>query len=151
MTRPVGSGARVALELAPLVADKDIDFDIETQPAAVQAHDWMLRELSRNLLHNAIKHTPAGGALSVRVMADARTAALVVSDTGPGIPPSFSRACSSPSRRETCAVGPGWAWPSATRSWAPWAARIELENREKDRRTAGLDATVRLPLAQNRP
>ena len=41
----------MALELAPLIADKDIDFDIETRPAPVQAHEWMLRELSRNLLH----------------------------------------------------------------------------------------------------
>jgi two-component system sensor histidine kinase TctE len=50
----------VALDLSPLLADKDIDFDIATVPALVRAHDWMLRELTRNLLHNAIKHTPPG-------------------------------------------------------------------------------------------
>jgi two-component system, OmpR family, sensor histidine kinase TctE len=54
----------LVLEMAPLLADKDIDFGIDTQAANVRAHDWMLRELTRNLLHNAIKHTPEGGVLS---------------------------------------------------------------------------------------
>jgi two-component system sensor histidine kinase TctE len=47
---PVAAGGR-----------RDLDFDIATQPAPVRAHEWMLRELTRNLLHNAIRHSPAGG------------------------------------------------------------------------------------------
>ena len=57
----------VALDLAPLVADKDIDFDLQTEPVTVQAHEWMLNELFRNLLHNAVKHTQAQGRLRVTV------------------------------------------------------------------------------------
>ncbi|MDP2263352.1 MAG: sensor histidine kinase N-terminal domain-containing protein [Hydrogenophaga sp.] len=57
----------VALDLAPLMAERGIDFDIETAEVTVLAHDWMLNELTRNLLHNAIKHTPAGAPLSVVV------------------------------------------------------------------------------------
>jgi two-component system sensor histidine kinase TctE len=75
----------VALDLSPLLADKDIDFEISHRARPVRAHDWMLRELSRNLLHNAIRHTPAGCSLSVRVVADAHHAALTVADSGPGI------------------------------------------------------------------
>ena len=52
----------VALELSPLIADKDLDFEIATAPAPVRAHEWMLRELARNLLHNAIRHSPRGRA-----------------------------------------------------------------------------------------
>ena len=48
----------MALELSPLIAEKDLDFEIATVPAPVRAHEWMLRELTRNLLHNAIRHTP---------------------------------------------------------------------------------------------
>jgi hypothetical protein len=51
----------------------------------VLAHEWALRELTRNLLHNAIKHTPPGGRLAVRLVADVRSAALTVADSGPGI------------------------------------------------------------------
>ena len=60
----------MALELSPLIAEKDLDFEIATVPAPVQAHEWMLRELTRNLLHNAIRHSPAGGPLTVHVAKD---------------------------------------------------------------------------------
>jgi two-component system sensor histidine kinase TctE len=52
----------VALDVSALIAEARLDFDIETLPRHVQAHEWALRELTRNLLHNAIKHTPPGGA-----------------------------------------------------------------------------------------
>lgn len=81
----------MALDLSPLIAEKDIDFGIETQPGRVQAHEWMLSELTRNLLHNAIKHTPAGGMLTMRTVCEAGRVVscrvvLSVSDSGPGIP-----------------------------------------------------------------
>lgn len=139
----------MALELAPLVADKDIDFDIETQPAPVQAHEWMLRELARNLLHNAIKYTPPGGALSVRVVADARTAALVVSDSGPGIAAELQPRLFQPFSAGDVRSGSGLGLAICHEIVRALGGGIELQNREKDRRSAGLDATVRLPLAQN--
>ena len=54
----------------------DLDFGIHTEAAPVRAHEWMLRELTRNLLHNAIKHCPEGGTLAMRLVSDGRTAAL---------------------------------------------------------------------------
>lgn len=139
----------IALELAPLVADKDIDFEIETQPAPVLAHEWMLRELSRNLLHNAIRHTPAGGALSVRVLADARTAALVVSDSGPGIPAELQPRLFQPFSAGDVRSGSGLGLAICQEIVRALGGTIQLENREKNSRPAGLVATVRLPLAQN--
>jgi two-component system, OmpR family, sensor kinase len=46
-----------------------------------------LRILLRNLIDNAIKHTPAHGAVAVEVVRDARGAVLRIEDSGPGIPP----------------------------------------------------------------
>ena len=40
-----------------------------------------------NLLSNALRHTPAGGAVSVRAFAEGEEALIVVSDTGEGIHP----------------------------------------------------------------
>ncbi|MCB2016317.1 MAG: sensor histidine kinase [Hydrogenophaga sp.] len=77
-TSSLDASARgVALDLAPLLVEKEIDFDIDTEPTAVVAHEWMLMELTRNLLHNAIKHTPDGGQISVRVGRDAGGMALL--------------------------------------------------------------------------
>ncbi|MBC5783024.1 sensor histidine kinase [Ramlibacter sp. USB13] len=139
----------VALDLAPLVADKDIEFDIETVPAPVLAHEWMLRELSRNLLHNAIKHTPPGGTLSVRVHADTRTGALVVSDSGPGIPAELQARLYQPFSAGDVRSGSGLGLAICQEIVRALGGTIELENREKDSRAAGLTATVRLPLAEN--
>jgi len=139
----------IALELAPLVADKDIDFDIETQPAPVRAHEWMLRELARNLLHNAIRHTPAGGALSVRVLADAQAAALVVSDSGAGVSQELQARLFQPFSAGDVRSGSGLGLAICHEIVAALGGSIELQNREIDRRVAGLDATVRVPLAQN--
>ena len=51
----------VALDLAPLIAQQQLDFEIDTVSAPVRAHEWALRELTRNLLHNAIKHSRRAG------------------------------------------------------------------------------------------
>jgi two-component system, OmpR family, sensor histidine kinase TctE len=60
----------VALDLAPLIADKRRSTSSSRpNPAPVRAHEWALRELTRNLLHNAIKHTPPGGAAALRLVA----------------------------------------------------------------------------------
>ena len=50
----------------------------------------MLRELLSNLIDNALRYTPAGGSVTVRVRRDGAggPALLEVEDTGPGIAPS---------------------------------------------------------------
>lgn len=81
----------VALDLAPLIAERDIDFEISTEGAVVRAHEWMLTELARNLLHNAIKHTPPGKRMHVLVHpapagGGGQQAVFAVSNDGPSIP-----------------------------------------------------------------
>ncbi|MGQ0622502.1 MAG: sensor histidine kinase [Panacagrimonas sp.] len=46
----------------------------------------LLAQAIGNLLDNAIKHTPAGGSIHLRVARGPATAELTVTDTGPGIP-----------------------------------------------------------------
>ena len=46
-----------------------------------------LRQLLLNLTDNAIKYTPSGGEVQVRVAREDRSARVDVNDTGPGIPP----------------------------------------------------------------
>ncbi len=141
----------VALELAPLIAEKDIEFEIATVPAPVRAHEWMLRELTRNLLHNAVKHTPARGRLDVRIQADPRTAALVVADTGPGISPDLRKRLFEPFSAGDVRTGSGLGLAICRQIVLALAGTISLENRENHRGVEGLDATVRLPLAAEAP
>jgi len=139
----------VALDVSPLIADKDIDFEITTTPAWVQAHDWMLRELSRNLLHNAVRHSPPGAPLSVRLVTEERHAALTVSDSGPGISAELRSRLFQPFSAGDMRSGSGLGLAICHEIALALGGSIALENREEHGHVAGLDATVRLPLAQN--
>jgi two-component system sensor histidine kinase TctE len=141
----------VALELSPLIADKDLDFEIATACAPVRSHEWMLRELTRNLLHNAIKQTPAGRALSVQVVTDANSAALTFADSGPGIAAALRTRLFQPFSPGDARSGSGLGLAICHEIVRALGGTISLENREAHGRIEGLDATVRLPLADNRP
>jgi two-component system, OmpR family, sensor histidine kinase TctE len=139
----------VALELSPLIADRDIDFEIATTTAPVRSHEWMLRELTRNLLHNAIKHSPAGGALGVQVVADANSVALTLADSGPGIGVELSARLFQPFSAGDARSGSGLGLAICHEIVRALGGTISLENRKAHGRIEGLDATVRLPLAEN--
>jgi two-component system sensor histidine kinase TctE len=81
----------VALEAAtawvPEALKKHIDLGLEEAggPVMVEGDAGRLRELLDNLLDNAIRYTPDGGKVTVRVSGS--PAAIAVSDDGPAIPP----------------------------------------------------------------
>lgn len=137
----------VALDLAPLIADKDIDFEIETQPARVLANPWMLRELSRNLLHNAIRHVEPQGQLQVRVGTDGDAAVLTVSDSGPGISDDLESRLFQPFSPGTRG-GSGLGLTICHEIATTLGGSIVLRNRKSSENVIGLDVVVRLPLAQ---
>jgi len=139
----------IALELSPLIADKDLDFELATVPAPVRSHEWMLRELARNLLHNAIRHTPAGGALSVHVVADTNAVALTIADSGPGIPAELRTRLFQPFSPGDARSGSGLGLAICHEIVRALGGTINLENRETHGHIEGLDATVRLPRAEN--
>ena len=137
----------VALDLAPLIAGKEFDFELSAPTAApVRAHEWMLRELVRNLLHNAIKHTPAGAMLSVQLYTDARHAALTVADSGPGIGPDLAARLFQPFSAGDVRNGSGLGLAICREIAQALGGEIAVLNRTQHGRVLGLEATVRLPL-----
>jgi two-component system sensor histidine kinase TctE len=79
------------IELLPLAARKSIDLGLEgtEQPVTVAGNPVLLREMLTNLIDNALRYTPSGGLVTVRVDqagGAAPHARLYVSDTGVGIP-----------------------------------------------------------------
>lgn len=142
----------VALDLAPLIAQARLDFELERQAAPVRAHEWALRELTRNLLHNAVKQSPAGGRLAVRLVCDARTAALTIADSGPGLPDELQRHLFEPfSSGDPARGGVGLGLTICREIVESLGGQIELNNRLQGSRVAGLDAVVRLPLEAAAP
>jgi two-component system sensor histidine kinase TctE len=82
---------QVALELAQQAVAKDIDLSLESDDEVrVRGNALLLHELVSNLIDNAIRYTPAGGTITLRVRGG-RTGPgplLEVEDSGPGIAPA---------------------------------------------------------------
>jgi signal transduction histidine kinase len=81
--------ARDASELYEPVAEEKgvrltVATDDDTPPVAAQRE--LLAQALTNLLDNAVKYTPAGGIITVRVAAAGGGVSLTVSDSGTGIP-----------------------------------------------------------------
>ena len=66
----------------------DLGYEPPAAPVAIPGNPTMLRELLSNLIDNALRYTPAGGSVTVRVRSDAEHVYLEVEDTGPGIAPA---------------------------------------------------------------
>ena len=80
----------VTRRLWPMARKKRIDLGFEggDAPVFARANPGLLQEALSNLIDNAIRHTPHGGSVTVRVDATQDMAAVHVLDTGPGIPES---------------------------------------------------------------
>ena len=136
----------VALDVAPLIAGKGLDFDLQTEPITLRARDWMLRELTRNLLHNAIRHTPAGGLLAITLARAGGQAHLTVADGGPGIAPELAERLFQPFSAGAGGTGSGLGLAICHEIVQTLGGRIQLVNRMHNGRVDGLDAIVSLPI-----
>jgi two-component system sensor histidine kinase TctE len=144
----------VTLDISPLIAEKNLDFEIYTEDCNILAHDWMLRELSRNLLHNAIKYSPAGGALSVRLEALDQFAQLTIRDSGQGISPELQERLFQPFSAGDIRTGSGLGLAICLEVVKALNGAITLTNRYDNEqvtgkmtgKVVGLDTVVRLPL-----
>jgi two-component system OmpR family sensor kinase len=61
-------------------------LELPDEPVTVRGDEGRLHQVLANLLSNAARHTPAGTAVTVAVSPGIDTAAISVTDNGPGIP-----------------------------------------------------------------
>ncbi len=154
---------RAPVDLARVVADcvgdagladptRADDLSVEA-PAAliVTGDDAQLRQVAANLVANAVRHTPQGTPIRVRLSAEDDRAHVTVADEGPGLAPEhaarvfepFYRA--DPSRtRTTGGAGLGLAIVAAI--VADHGGTVDVESVEGQ----GATFTVRLPLGSTR-
>jgi signal transduction histidine kinase len=78
MLRPLAAARHVTLAVHAAAADADREIAIDAQ---------RLVQVLSNLVGNAVKFTPPGGAIDVEYTVDEDVLAVAVTDTGPGIAP----------------------------------------------------------------
>jgi two-component system sensor histidine kinase TctE len=82
---------QVGLELALSAVQKDIDLALDVadgEDTTVEGDELLLHELVSNLADNAIRYTPAGGSVQLRIRRQPGGVLLEVLDSGPGIAPA---------------------------------------------------------------
>lgn len=74
---------------APMAEDVDVTLQAQLTPTlpAVLVDSVRLRQVFHNLLANALRHTHAGGQVTIRSQMDAKTIRIAIHDTGDGIAP----------------------------------------------------------------
>ena len=136
----------VVLDLSALIADRAIDFEFDGTPTPVRAHRWMLQELTRNLLHNAIKHSPPEARLWLSVGTVQGEAVLTLRDEGPGIPAELRQRLFAPFAAGNVMNGSGLGLAISREIVQTLRGSIALDNLETAGFVTGLNAVVRLPL-----
>jgi len=129
--------AGAVLDLVRVLAEEkrqEITLDADG-PAPVRGNPALLRQALLNLVDNAIRYTPGGGRVELRVLRTPRGARVVeVEDNGPGIPPGererifdrFYRATTGP----TAAHGIGLGLAIARGAVEASGGRLEYETTE---------------------
>ena len=81
----LGEVLRSCVEAKRLVDAGKHGWELALDPAWVDGDRTRIEQIIDNLLHNAIKYTPAGGSIAVRCRVEGGRAVLAISDTGIGI------------------------------------------------------------------
>jgi two-component system OmpR family sensor kinase len=74
-----------AAEVAPTVGERTLRVEND-RPLQVVGNPDELHRMVLNLLDNAVRHTPAGSTIELRLRPEGRAAVVEVVDDGPGIP-----------------------------------------------------------------
>ncbi len=96
--------ADAAMAMMSPASARGVGVEVDPEPVMVVGDPLRLRQVVTILVDNAVRHSPAGGMVRVRVRRDRGVAQLVVEDEGPGVRPEdlphvfdrFWRAQSSP-------------------------------------------------------
>lgn len=143
------SARRVGLELAPAAFRKQIDLSLEGEhDVLVHGNALLLHEMLVNLVDNAIRYTPPGGRVVLRVGAGAQPT-LEVADSGIGIPAAersrvFAPFYRSPTALDSNPGGAGLGLAIVRDIAALHGAQLVLSDAEQGR---GLRVVVQFPAA----
>ncbi len=79
------TAAHVAAEVAPTLGERELRVEND-RPLPVDGNPDELHRMVLNLLDNAVRHTPPGSTIELRLSSEGGDAVVEVADDGPGVP-----------------------------------------------------------------
>jgi two-component system, OmpR family, sensor kinase len=79
------AAGNAAAEVAPTIGERELRIEND-RPLPVDGNPDELHRMVLNLLDNAVRHTPPGSAIELRLRAEGADAVVEVADDGPGVP-----------------------------------------------------------------
>jgi two-component system, OmpR family, sensor histidine kinase BaeS len=139
----------LARRFRPSATHAGVTIDVDARPATITTDARLLETIASNLLSNAIRYTPAGGHVQVRLRKRRKELVLAVRDSGVGISPEhqqriFERLYRVDQTRDRATGGLGLGLAIASRAAHSLAGRIELDS------TPGRGSEFRLILPLDR-
>ena len=148
-----GIAKEAVADLMPEAARSGVDLGFERlESVAIRGESFMVLTMIRNLIDNAVRVTPQGGRVDIRVHGNRDRAIVEIEDTGPGIPSCELDRIFEPFFRgsQSKSEGTGLGLAIVKRIVERLDGSITLVN-TGDRPTTGIRATVDLPVAPNGP
>ena len=113
----------------------EVATEFDPDPCPVRADPDRIEEVLINLVDNAIKFTPEGGHITLRLERDGGKVLATVADSGPGVPPEdrsriFERFFTS-DRAQTAGKGTGLGLPICHRILAMHGERLWLKDTDE--------------------
>ena len=139
----------VVADFLPLARARCVDLGFEgIENTPVRVNSAGLAALTRNLVDNALRYSPDGGQIDIRVLRQGGCALLRIEDTGPGVPPAELDRIFEPFNRgvRSADEGTGLGLSIVRRVVDNHDGSVRLENLTSAGKT-GLRVTVSFPLA----
>ena len=78
---------RLVQEAQPILSEHAVEYVPPDEPIVINGDELRLEQALQNLIQNAVKYSPDGGAVEVRISRRSGHALVAVTDRGIGIPP----------------------------------------------------------------
>lgn len=136
----------VLVEFAPLIARRQLEVSLESVPVQLQSDNWLVGELLRNLLANAIRQSAPGGSLGVVIRYLPDEVELLVWDNAGGMDEAVRERLFQPFESASGGTGVGLGLSICKQIAITMQASLDLYNRVQHQRVVGVDAVVRWKL-----
>ena len=148
---PLQIAREVATLLDVLIEEKSLQLIVAgDEGVRVSADRLLLRQAITNVLHNAVKYTPKGGRINVRVTASPGCSVIRIADTGPGIPREHRDRVFDRFYRLDSARGRDTGGAGLGLSIAKWAIEVQGGDIKVEDSVEGAVFSIHLPVISDR-